>query len=87
MNEECLICRSPLEYLETDTMMECEICHKIENSKTRCINGHYVCNECHTEGMDSIIGVCLNDNSKDPVEILEKMMDLPFSNWHAVMLQ
>ena len=23
MKEECLICKAPLEYLETDTMMEC----------------------------------------------------------------
>ena len=45
MKEECLICKAPLEYLETDELMECEICHKKENSKTRCVNGHYVCNE------------------------------------------
>ena len=32
MSEECLICKAPLEYLETDTMMECVICHKKENS-------------------------------------------------------
>lgn len=48
MNEECLICKAPLTYLEADMLMECEICHKKENSKTRCVNGHYVCNECHT---------------------------------------
>lgn len=28
MNEECLICNAPLEYLATDEMMECELCHK-----------------------------------------------------------
>ncbi len=49
MKEECLICKAPLEYLEKDILMECEICHKKENSKTRCINGHYVCNDCHTQ--------------------------------------
>ncbi len=36
MKEECLICKSPLEYLETDEGMECEVCHKKENSK-RCL--------------------------------------------------
>ena len=56
MSEECLICKAPLEYLETDTMMECVICHKKENSKTRCVNGHYVCNECHTNGMENHYG-------------------------------
>ena len=30
-----------------------------------------LCNECHTEGMDSIIGVCLNDTSK-PVKEKEQ---------------
>ena len=42
MKEECLICKAPLEYLEKDILMECEICHKKENSKTRCINRHRV---------------------------------------------
>ena len=28
MKEECLICKAPLEYLETDELMECAICHK-----------------------------------------------------------
>lgn len=55
MKEECLICKAPLEYLEKDELMACAICHKKENSKTKCIHGHYVCNECHTAGMDSII--------------------------------
>ena len=83
MKEECLICKAPLEYLEKDELMECAICHKKESSKTRCINGHYVCNECHTAGMDSIIGLCLDETSKDPVEIIEKMMDMPFCHMHG----
>ena len=83
MKEECLICKAPLEYLEKDELMECAICHKKENSKTRCIHGHYVCNECHTAGMDSIIGLCLEETSKDPVAIIEKMMDMPFCHMHG----
>ncbi len=69
MKQECIICGAPLQYLETDDRMECAICHKKEKSKTRCIHGHYVCNECHMEGMDTIIGQCLNEKSKNPVEI------------------
>lgn len=83
MKEECLICKAPLEYLETDTLMECEMCHKKENSKTRCINGHYVCNECHTQGLDSIIRLSLEETSRNPVEIIEKMMNLPFCHMHG----
>lgn len=83
MKEECLICQSPLEYLEIDISMECSICHKKELSKTRCVNGHYVCNECHTKGMDTIIGLCLQETSKNPVEIIEKMMAQPFCHMHG----
>jgi len=83
MKEECLICKAPLEYLEKDELMECAICHKKENSKTRCIHGHYVCNECHTAGMDSIIGLCLEETSRDPVAIIEKMMAMPFCHMHG----
>lgn len=83
MKEECLICSAPLEYLEKDISMECEICHKKENSKTRCVNGHYVCNECHTKGMDSIIGVCLNETSNSPIDIMDKLMAQPFCHMHG----
>ncbi|MDD6800742.1 MAG: DUF5714 domain-containing protein, partial [Firmicutes bacterium] len=83
MKEECLICNAPLEYLNEDILMECAICHKKELSKARCVNGHYVCNECHTNGIDSIFGVCLAETSKNPVEILNKMMSLPFCHMHG----
>ena len=83
MNEECLICKAPLTYLEADMMMECEICHKKENSKTRCVNGHYVCNECHTQGLDRIIELCMTSASRDPISIIEQMMALPTCHMHG----
>lgn len=83
MNEECLICKAPLEYLEKDEEMECEICHKKQNSKTRCVNGHFVCDECHTSGMDEIISICFNSKSTNPIEILEKMMSMPSCHMHG----
>ena len=82
-NDECLICGAPLEYLQQDTLMECAICHKQELSKTRCTKGHYVCNECHMAGMDSIIALCLDETSQDPIAILEKMMSQPFCHMHG----
>ena len=82
-NEECLICKAPLEYLETGELMDCAICHKKEVSKTRRIHGHYVCDECHTSGMDAIIGVCLEEKSADPVAIIERMMSMDFCHMHG----
>lgn len=83
MGEECLICKDRLEYLKADVLMECAICHKKENSKTRCVRDHYVCNECHTQGMDAIVGLCMAETSKNPVAIIEKMMQMPFCHMHG----
>lgn len=83
MNEECLICKAPLEYLKEDVLMECAICHKKELSKTRCVNGHYVCNDCHSRGVDAIIGVCLSERTKDPIAIIQRLMAQPFCHMHG----
>ena len=83
MKDECLICKAPLEYLNEDSLMECAICHKKESSKTRCVNGHYVCNDCHRKGVDSIIALCLHEKEKNPIKILEKMMSMSFCHMHG----
>ncbi len=83
MKEECLICKAPLIYLEADETMECAICHKKEKSKARCVEGHYVCNECHIAGIDALLGLCLEQVSRDPVVILERMMGQPFCHMHG----
>ena len=83
MKEECLICGAPLTYLDIDEVMECAICHRQERSKTRCVEGHFVCSECHTQGMDSIFGLCMGESSKNPLEILEIMMSMPFCHMHG----
>ena len=83
MRDECLICGAPLEYLEKEELMECGVCHKKAGSKDRCVNGHYVCDECHTKGMDRIVGLCLKETSKNPVEIMENLMGQAFCHMHG----
>ena len=82
-NEECLICGAPLEYLSQDVSMKCVICHKEELSKTRCTKGHYVCDDCHSSGLDSIMEVCLSESSSNPITILERLMSMPFCHMHG----
>ena len=36
-----------------------------------------------TQGLDTIIGLCLEETSRDPIEIIEKMMVLPFCHMHG----
>ena len=83
MKDECLLCKAPLVYLESAEEMECAICRKKEKSNARCRNGHYVCSECHMAGLDSILAVCRESDSRDPVAILRRMMALPFCHMHG----
>ncbi|MBQ7999657.1 MAG: SAM-dependent methyltransferase [Ruminococcus sp.] len=83
MKDECLICGAPLVYKDTDTVAQCVLCHKEENTKTMCEQGHFICNTCHTKGIDTIIGVCLSQTSKNPVEILRSLMSLEFCHMHG----
>lgn len=83
MNEECLICGAPLCYLEADEELECAVCHRRERSRTRCVRGHYVCDGCHSAGLDAVADLCLAQRSRDPAEILDRLMDLPFCHMHG----
>ncbi len=83
MKNECLICGAPLVYLDADETMTCAVCGKEFDSKTKCAEGHYVCDACHTAGLDTITGLCLSEISTDPVAILEKMMAMPFCHMHG----
>ena len=83
INDECLICGAPLEYLQDAVLMECRICRKKVLSSARCIKGHFVCDECHSGGMDALISLCLKETSRDPVEIMETLMSQPFCHMHG----
>ena len=81
--ENCLICGAPLEYLAMDENMTCALCGKQEQSKTRCTAGHYVCNECHTQGMDNLLALCLQHTGRDPMALLQQMMAQPWCHMHG----
>lgn len=63
--------------------MECVLCKKTELSKACCVNGHYVCNDCHMNGLTGIISVCLNQRSVNPLDILNKLMCMDFCDMHG----
>ena len=83
MKSGCLICSSDLEYLNEAILIECNFCKKVEMTKTRCVNGHYICDECHTKGLNKVIDICLNEKSINPIEIINKIMKEDFCHMHG----
>ena len=80
----CLICGKPLVYYETGREMECSICHKSVESYASCEEGHYVCDECHAKkGIEVIMEGCLKSQSKNPIQIMQELMEDPYIYMHG----
>ena len=74
MKEECLICSAPLKYLEKETLMECAICHKKEESKTCCEQGHIGFDD--PSDATGSNGFVMNEFRRVRDEILEKFKEI-----------
>lgn len=73
--ENCKICGSPLEYFDQGRNLTCDACSKQETANICCPNGHYICDECHGQGVfDLVKEHVLASESQDPLEIAEALM-------------
>lgn len=72
----CLLCGSPLIYLNEAQSLSCELCGKASQSEAACQKGHYVCNSCHSSSANDLIErVCINSKSTAPVKLAMALMD------------
>lgn len=80
----CLLCGKPLIYYETAREMECALCHQTFQSRAACEDGHYVCDDCHArQGVQSILDYCMQSDSRDPIAMVQEMMQDPFVYMHG----
>ena len=81
---ECLICGQALEYLQEQQEMVCSFCGKTFLSNTKCRDGHYICDACHEKkGLEEVMHICGGSESKNPLEILQKIMECPYIYMHG----
>jgi hypothetical protein len=79
----CLVCGRELEYGST-LPMECLFCHNEFESKVRCTNGHFICDQCHSfAGNDLIERFCITTRLDDPLEIAVILMKQPSIKMHG----
>ena len=80
----CLVCGKPIIYFEKAKKMECIMCHKTFESYASCEDGHFVCDECHAKkGIDMVMEECKNSASKNPITLLQKLMEDPYIYMHG----
>ena len=80
----CLVCGKPLQYFETERELTCALCGKTFFSSASCMDGHYVCDECHArQGVEVILEHCKKSASRDPVALAREIMADPYIYMHG----
>ncbi len=80
----CLVCGKPLKYYTEPKEMECQFCHQNFQSYASCTDGHFVCDECHSQkGIEAINDFCMKTDSKDPIQIVQSIMEDPYIYMHG----
>lgn len=80
----CMLCGKPLRYDLLPVMRRCTVCGEEKLSDAMCEDGHFVCNECHSAGLDEFfVPFLLQSTEKDPLQLLEQVMKLPQVHMHG----
>ena len=80
----CLVCGEQLIYFEKAKKMECSICGRKLASYASCEDNHFVCDKCHAEkGIQYVMDYCLQSHSRNPIQILQELMEYPYIYMHG----
>ena len=80
----CLVCGAGLKYEDNYTKTRCHFCQEEFESNVMCINGHFICDKCHSSPANEVISqVCIDSESKDPIEIALGIMRHPKVAMHG----
>jgi len=80
----CIICGNKLVYQDKSDKLECYICKKTYESHVKCVNGHFICDNCHSlPANDLIKQFCIMSKLENPNEIALILMRNPKLKMHG----
>ncbi|MDR0858364.1 MAG: DUF5714 domain-containing protein [Oscillospiraceae bacterium] len=83
-NNGCLICGKALIYPKNSKRKKCRVCGKIFDADAFCLDGHYICDNCHSGGAMSVIrAVCLEAAGDEPYAVALAVMRSPAVHMHG----
>jgi hypothetical protein len=85
--DKCEICGKNLMYATSENeykKLNCYFCGKEFLANTFCIDGHYICDQCHSENPNKIIeDVCTSTSIKNPFKLADNIMSHPNFNMYG----
>ncbi len=83
-HRDCMLCGRPLVYEKEARRRVCAVCGAEELSPVACESGHFVCDACHSAGLDRFfVPMLLHSREKNPQLLLEQVMALPQVHMHG----
>ncbi len=82
-NADCMLCGKPLVYEAESRMRVCALCKREFLSNAACADGHFICDACHTGGMDAAFGLLLRSSERDPLKLFEAVVRLKQVHLHG----
>jgi hypothetical protein len=80
----CMVCGEELVYSEIHVPASCFYCGTAHETNARCVNGHYVCDDCHGgSAKDLIERYCIHADSKAPLAMATTLMKYPVVKMHG----
>lgn len=81
----CLICGSELVYSKDSSSIKvCSICGKSYEAEAMCVNGHYICDDCHRGNILGIIEQQLIESTEvNPLKLIERIFENSELNMHG----
>ncbi|OPY59310.1 MAG: hypothetical protein A4E57_04742 [Syntrophorhabdaceae bacterium PtaU1.Bin034] len=80
----CMVCGKDLIYLDTDQDLSCSFCGQVIPANARCVNGHFVCDNCHrADAVEIIKQVCLHSRECDAVALMQTIRSHPRFRIHG----
>ncbi|NDV25292.1 DUF5714 domain-containing protein [Desulfovibrio sp. JC010] len=82
--EGCMVCGAQLEYLTEYREMTCAFCGETHEANGHCVDGHFVCDKCHSEdGMAVLPHLLKASTETDLIELMQKARNHPAIPMHG----
>ncbi|MBV5339844.1 MAG: methyltransferase domain-containing protein [Deltaproteobacteria bacterium] len=80
----CLVCGAPLVYHTTEVETACHFCGKVLPANACCLQGHFVCDSCHTgDALELIEHLCGATLETDPISLFQEIRKHPSIPLHG----
>lgn len=74
----CMVCGTPLNYLETEERHGCAFCGAQQAANATCTQGHFVCDTCHAQDALTVVEhICCTTSETDMIALMQRIRSHP----------